>query len=167
MPLNQILLPELDQETGLTRKIIEKLPADKWAWKPHEKSYSLGDLTSHIVNIANWGLITMQTETFDIAPPGEEPPASTPANTPDEALAFLDQAAGELKEAIAAASDTDLMQTWTMLQAGNELFSMPRLVVLRSFVFNHSIHHRAQLSLYLRLLDLPMPNIYGPTADEA
>ncbi|MBU0518058.1 DinB family protein [bacterium] len=166
MQLNQQILPEFEQEMAHTRKSVERIPQDKWAWKAHDKSWSIGELTTHLVNIPNWALITMNTESFDVAPPGAEPPSPTPTNSAQEALTLLDKGVADLTQALAQASDDDLMKPWTMLKGGEVLFAMPRLVVLRSFIFNHIIHHRAQLGVYLRLCGVAVPDIYGPTADE-
>jgi len=166
MPLNQSLLPEFDQEMANTRKTLERVPEDKFAWKPHEKSFSMVALATHLATLPSWGIVTIQKDSFDVAPEGEPPPKAEPAKSVQELLERFDRNVATTREALAAASDQDLFKTWTLLKGGKAIFSLPRVAALRSFVMNHNIHHRAQLGVYLRLNDVPVPSIYGPSADE-
>lgn len=166
MPINQALLPEFDQEMANTRKTLERVPEDKFAWKPHEKSFSMVALATHLATLPSWGALTIQKDSIDIAPVGEAPPANEPAKSVADLLERFDSNVATTRAALAAASDEDLLKTWTLLKGGQKIFSLPRVAALRSFVMNHNIHHRAQLGVYLRLNDLPVPSIYGPSADE-
>jgi uncharacterized damage-inducible protein DinB len=162
MPISQSLLPEFDQEMANTRKILERLPDDKFDYKPHDKSMTLGRLAGHVAEIPGWGKATMEAEVLDI-PPDFKPVIPTSRQA---VLDTFDKNVKESREYIAKASDQDLMKIWKLLFAGNEIFSMQRVAVLRGMVMNHLIHHRAQLGLYLRLNDIPVPGMYGPSADE-
>jgi len=162
MPINQALLPEFDQEMANTRKTLERTVGEKWSWKPHEKSGTMGWLAGHTATIPGWVAMTLGQDSLDMS--GFEPPP-IPAGLA-EVLAMFDKNVAEARGVIAAASDETMMQPWTLLKNGNAIFTMPKVAVLRSFVLNHIIHHRAQLGVYLRLNDIPVPSIYGPSADE-
>jgi len=166
MALNQMLLPEFDQEMANTRKTLDRVPEDKLAWKPHEKSFSMGDLATHLATLPSWAAITMENDSIDIAPVGEERPKSEPCKSREELLSRFDGHVASARAAIAGASDEDLLKTWTLLAGGKTIFAIPRIAALRGFVMNHNVHHRAQLGVYLRLNDVPVPSIYGPSADE-
>ena len=166
MSLSQSLLPEFDHEMANTRKTLERVPDDKFDWKPHQKSFSMGGLATHLATLPSWAAITIQKDGIDIAPLGEPPPRSEPCNSRDELLARFDGHIAAARAAIAGASDEDLLKTWTLLAGGKTIFAIPRIAALRSFVMNHNVHHRAQLGVYLRLNDIPVPSIYGPSADE-
>lgn len=166
MAISQALLPEFDHEMANTRKTLERVPDDKFNWKPHEKSFAMGALATHLSNIPGWAGVTINQDEFDMAPGGEG--LKTPElHTIAEVLAQFDKNVGEARAAIAGASDEHLFGFWSLLSNGNKVLSMPRVACLRSFVMNHLIHHRAQLGIYLRLNDIPVPSIYGPSADEA
>jgi uncharacterized damage-inducible protein DinB len=165
MPINQALLPEFDHEMANTRKTLERAPDAKWTWKPHEKSGQMGWLVSHLANLPGWGTDVLTSDSFDFAPGGKmiEMPKATNAT---EALAAFDKNVAAARAALAAATDEQLMKPWSLLQNGTPIFTMPRVAVVRSMIMNHSIHHRAQLGVYLRLNDVAVPGIYGPSADE-
>lgn len=167
MSLSKSLLPEFDHEMANTRKTLERIPDDKFDWKPHEKSTSLGGLSTHLANIPTWVATALDQDVFDLAPPDAPPPRATPLKSREEVLETFDRNVAAAHTAIAAASDEQLFQTWTLLNGGKEVFTLPRVAVLRGFVMNHNIHHRAQLGVYLRLNDVPVPSIYGPSADES
>jgi uncharacterized damage-inducible protein DinB len=162
MALNQALLPEFDHEMQSTRRTLERVPEEKLGWKPHQKSMSLGGLATHLATINHWVDATMGMDSFDVAGVPPNPELKSRA----EILAMFDQNAANARKAIAGASDADLMKPWSLLSSGKAIFTMPRIAVLRSFILNHTIHHRGQLSVYLRLNDVPVPSIYGPSADE-
>ena len=166
MRISEALLPEFDQEMATTRKVLDRCPEDKFGWKPHQKSFSMGSLATHIVNMVGWGADTISTDSFDVSPPGAPPYKEEPAQNRVELLEKFDKNVSTLRGALAGAQDEHLMKPWTLLAAGQPLFTMPRVAVLRSMIFNHLIHHRGQLSVYLRLNDVPVPSIYGPSADE-
>jgi uncharacterized damage-inducible protein DinB len=157
------LLPEFDHEMTTTRKLLERAPEEKFAWKPHGKSMSLGDLATHVATIVWWGEVTLARSEFDAAGV-QQPPAFA---TRPELLAAFDRNVTATRAALAGRADGELMAPWTLRQGGHTFFTMPKATVWRSFVMNHLVHHRGQLSLYLRLNDVPLPSIYGPTADEA
>jgi uncharacterized damage-inducible protein DinB len=162
MSLNQAILPEFDHEMANTRKSLERVPDDKLDFKPHAKSMSLGQLASHLATINHWVEATMGMDSFDVssAPPNAE------LKSQAEILAAFDKNAATARNLIAGATDAQLTKTWTLLFKGQTIFTLPRIGVLRSFILNHTIHHRAQLGVYLRLNDIPVPSIYGPSADE-
>ncbi len=166
MNLNQTLLPEFDIEMANTRKTLERLPQDKWDWTPHEKSMTLQGLASHMANLPIWGEMAVREDGFDVAPKDGEPFSTPQLGSPAEVLSAFDTNIAAARAALESASNEVLMGPWSLLQGGETLFTMPRMAVLRSFVMNHMIHHRAQLGVYLRINDVPLPSVYGPTADE-
>lgn len=147
---------------GTTRRLLERLPDDKLAWKPHDKSMTLAGLGTHLGNIPNWAARILNDSSFDLAT--TPPPLEARASCAD-ILAFFDQAT-KAARAFIDKTDAEYLSRWTLLRGGQEIFSMPRIAAFRSFVLNHVIHHRGQLSVYLRLNNVPVPPIYGPTADE-
>ena len=165
MPMKDALLPEYDHEMGTTRRLLERVPDADLAWKPHEKSFSLGQLASHIANIPHWVAATCDVAVFDLATIGDDARPKQPASTADVLKAFDANTAGA-RAKIDAQTDAMMLGQWTMKQGDHELMTMPRVAVLRSFIMNHLIHHRGQLSVYLRLRNVPIPAIYGPSADE-
>jgi uncharacterized damage-inducible protein DinB len=166
MPLKDSILPEFDMEMDATRRTLERVPDDKFDWKPHEKSGTLGWMAGHIAQIPQWGAITMQQDSLDLAPPGG--PAYTPPKPANrkEVLDNFDKNRAAARAALAAGDDATYGKPWALLMGGKQLFSEPRAAVLRRMVFNHLIHHRGQLTMYLRLLNVPLPALYGPSADE-
>ena len=167
MGLSDSLLPEWDNEMASTRKTLERVPHEKFDWKPHEKSMAMGGLATHLSNIPTWVLYTIDQDSLDLAPQGNPlPPAELPQSTAD-LLTTFDINRANARSAIAGVSDADLFKPWTLMNNGNTLLTLPKIAVLRSFVMNHLIHHRAQLGVYLRLNDIPVPSVYGPSADES
>jgi uncharacterized damage-inducible protein DinB len=166
MGLSEALLPEFDIEMANTRKTLERVPEDRLDWKPHEKSTTMGGLATHLANLPSWAALTIDKDSFDMAPPGAPPFRLPQAGSVKEVLEQFDKNVASARAAIAGASDEQLFKTWSLLSGGNNIFTLPKVAVLRSFVMNHIIHHRAQLGVYLRLNDVPVPSIYGPSADE-
>lgn len=166
MALNETILPEFEHEMANTRKTLERVPEDKFKWQPHEKSWSLQDLAAHLANLPSWTLHALNEDSIDIAPVDGEPPKMAPINSTKELLETFDKNVSAARKAISHASDEELLQTWTLLSGGEALFTIPKLAVIRNFIMNHTIHHRAQLGVYLRLNDIAVPAIYGPSADE-
>lgn len=162
MALNEALLAEWDQEMVGTRKVLERIPDAQHGWAPHAKSMTLGKLGSHVATMGMWAEVTCGDEVFDFAT--AKMPAA-PATTA-ALVAQHDEWSARGRAAIAAMSDEAMLRSWTLKNGTHVMFTRPRPVVLRSFVMNHLIHHRAQLTVYLRLLDIPVPGLYGPTADE-
>jgi len=163
MSIAQSLLPEFDQEMKTTRKILERIPETP-GWKPHAKSFSIGDLALHVANLPTWTKMTLDLSELEINPPGgfKRPVFSTT----QAMVADFDRNVKEAREALSKASDQQLMEPWTLIKDGVRLFTLPKVAVLRSWVMNHLIHHRGQLSVYLRLNDIAVPGVYGPSADE-
>lgn len=166
MAIKDALLPEFDHEMGTTRRLLERTPEAELAWKPHEKSMSLGQLAGHIVNIPHWCHAILEHSSFDVASAGEDARPKSPESVAS-LLAEFDKKVADARAGLAAAADAEMLAPWTFKQGGQELFTMPRVAALRSFIMNHLIHHRGQFSVYLRLKNVPLPSIYGPTADEA
>jgi uncharacterized damage-inducible protein DinB len=164
MPINEWLLPEFDQEMATTRKVLARVADNTLGWKPHEKSWTMGALATHVARIPTWAGITIHQDNLDLAAPGPSQPAVT-SNA--ELLALFEENIEGARKAIEGASDETLFQPWSLLNSSATLLTLPKVAVLRSFVMNHLIHHRGQLSVYLRLNDIPVPSIYGPSADEA
>ena len=167
MAMNQALLGEFDHEMANTRKSLERVPDGKFDWKPHTKSMTMGALATHIASIPHWGKLTLDTPSFDVNPLGGQQVRQPELKSKAEVLAFFDKSVPEARAAIANATDQSLMSQWSLLNGGKTVFTMPRIGVLRAMIMNHMIHHRAQLGVYLRLNDVPVPSIYGPSADEA
>jgi uncharacterized damage-inducible protein DinB len=163
MAIKDSLLPEFDHEMGTTRRVLERVPQADLAWKPHAKSFSLGQLASHLADIPTWVDVTFDVAVFDIAAIDTRP--KLPADIAPLLTAF-DANVKKARARIAEQPDQAFFATWTLKKGGEEVFTMPKIAVLRSFVMNHLIHHRGQMSVYLRLRDVPLPSIYGPTADE-
>ena len=163
MPIVDALLPEFDHEMATTRKLLERVPEQKFEWKPHAKSMTLGGLATHVANIVWWGEITLDRPEIDL----EETPQATPAGSRAELLTTFDRNVAATRALLAGKSDAELMAPWSLKQGRQTFFTMPKAVVWRSFVMNHLVHHRAQLGVYLRMNDVPLPAMYGPSADEA
>jgi uncharacterized damage-inducible protein DinB len=162
MAISEMLLPEYDEEMKNTRKMLERVPEDKLDYKPHEKSMALGRLASHIAELPGWAAHTLQTEVLELQA-GQQPYLATSS---EQLLRDFDKNVAEGRRLIANATDADFAKIWTFKYAGQTVFSMPRVAVVRSVVMNHMIHHRAQLSVYLRLNEVEIPGMYGPSADE-
>ena len=165
MAISESILPEFDHETATTRSLLERLPEDKAAWQPHVKSMSLGKLAMHIANLPQWASIALERKEFDTNPPDGVRPTSQAFESTARLLEVYDANVSAARALLVRTTDAEFMMQWTLKHAGRAMFSMPRVAVLRSFVLNHAVHHRGQLSVYLRLLDVAIPNIYGPTAD--
>ena len=171
MPASQItrlLLQDVEHELGTTRRVLERVPEDKLEWRPHPKSYTLGELATHVARLWSWGPLTVERDAADFAdlPKGVGPLARDRA----ELLAIFDEEAAACRSSLAGLLDGDaealLAKPWTLKFGGQELATVPKAISLRTFLVSHVVHHRGQLSVYLRLLDVPLPNMYGPTADE-
>src|SRR5215467_12818564 len=155
MSLGASILPEFDHETANTRKTLERVPVGKFAWKPHEKSSALGALSSHLANLISWTNTAIDFEEFDMAP-GGTPVKSPEYHTREEILSAFDKNVSAARTAISAVTDERMFGNWALLAGGQKILEMPRVAVVRTFVLNHMIHHRAQLGVYLRLNDIPV-----------
>jgi uncharacterized damage-inducible protein DinB len=165
MAIRDALLPELDQELATTRKLLAAVPEAKTSFRPHPKSWTLGELGLHLANLLTWLPATLKSTELDLDPPGG--PKFVPPRFESAAatLRFFDETARAAQNSLASATDAELQVPWTLKKHGVTLFTLPRAACVRSFVMNHMIHHRGQFTVYLRLCDIPLPPIYGPTAD--
>src|SRR5688572_26428254 len=162
MPLVDALLPEFDHEMTVTRKLLERVPEGKQDWKPHPKSMALGALAQHVATIPMWGTMTLTLSELDLGGNRPLPELQTRADL----LAFFDDNVKTARGHLTGKSDAELMAPWSLKNGKHTIFTMPKAMVWRSFVMNHHVHHRAQLSVYLRMNDVPIPSMYGPSADE-
>jgi uncharacterized damage-inducible protein DinB len=164
--ISQGMLPEFDMEMGNTRKTLERVPEGKGTFAPHPKSMPMARLAGHLAEIPLWGAMTLAQDEFDMNPPGGVPYKSLEMTSRQAMLDAFDEQVKKARAALAATTDAQMMKPWTLKNGGNTIMSMPRIAVLRGFVMNHMIHHRAQLGVYLRMNGAPVPSIYGPSADE-
>jgi len=160
MTIAQTFLPEFDQEMATTRRLLERVPTDKAAWKPHAKSFSLGHLAQLISWMPGWITTTLRETELNISGGAGYSIEST-----ETLLALFDKNAADARAALASTSDEDFMVPWSLRSGERVVFTLPRVVVVRQHI-SHLVHHRGQMTVYLRLLDVPIPSIYGPTADE-
>lgn len=165
MAIVDALLPEYDHEMATTRRLLDRVPEAELGWKPHPRSFSLGELSGHLANLPSWCSAVLDLPSFDVADMGDDAKPKTPASR-QALLEDYDRKTAAARASLTGRTDAELMAPWTLKNGDQEIFTMPRTSAIRSFVMNHSIHHRGQLSVYLRLKDVPLPPIYGPTADE-
>ena len=164
----QMLLPELEAEMATLRKVYSRLPEALFGYQPHDRSMSMGKLAGHIADMLTWGTVTLQSESFDMNPAdGSLKWESFVPKTSTELMDRFEKGVTGFKAAIESTGDEAMQAPWSLLSGGKTLFTMPRIACIRSMILNHMIHHRGQLSVYLRLNDIPVPSIYGPSADEA
>ena len=161
MSVTAAFLKEFENEAGTTRRVLERVPTDKLTWKPHPKSMSLGELAFHVA--ASPGVIAGWCTQAETNFTGEKPPSPT---STEEILTAHDCGVKTVRDALTQVGDEGLKEMWTAKAGGATLMSMPKQALVRAIVLNHWIHHRGQLSVYLRLIDVPVPSIYGPSADE-
>jgi uncharacterized damage-inducible protein DinB len=160
--LARIAFPDLEPELATTRRVLERVPEEHLDWKPHEKSFSLGALAAHTANLASWMHTVLSQDELNLAGmPRQELPRSR-----DDILRIFDEGAAHMRASLSAATDADYGKMWTLRMGEHVIMQMPRGAVIRSIGINHMVHHRAQLGVYLRLLDVPVPGMYGPSADE-
>src|SRR4051812_2158574 len=150
-----------------TRKVLERVPDDKLDWQAHPESHTVGWNANHLAEIPGWVEGMLTAPSWDFAPVGGEPYQSPKLTSRREILDLFDRNVAAARKAIAAVNDGQMAQAWSLVKAGTPLFTMPRAAVLRTFVLNHLVHHRAILCVYLRLNDVPVPGLYGPSGDEA
>ncbi len=163
MSIGQSMLAEFDNEMASTRRVLERLPEDKLEWKPDPKSMTLGRLAGHIAEMPGWGSVTLATDSLDLGS-GEFKPLT--ATSRSQVLAAFDKIIAESRAALASATDENMMKKWKLQMNGQTILEMPKIAVIRSMVMNHTIHHRAQMTVYYRLNGIPVPALYGPSADE-
>jgi uncharacterized damage-inducible protein DinB len=163
MSIAEPIAAELQHEAATTRRLLERVPDQHFGWKPHEKSMTLGRLAGHIAELPGWGRVTLDQDEYDVATAGYKPPS--PSRT-EEVLQAFDANIAKMMESLKRQPDQRMMAMWRLKKAGQVIVEQPRVAMLRTMVLSHLIHHRGQLSVYLRLKDVPLPSIYGPTADE-
>jgi uncharacterized damage-inducible protein DinB len=164
MDLKKALINEINHEAANTRKVLERIPLDKLTWRPHEKSTDLLHLAKHVASIYSWVSRALTTNELDFA---KGRPAPAPDfNTTQELLDTLDKNVSQALKDLENAAPETFMETWTMRNGEKILLTLPKAAVIRNMAMNHLVHHRGQLSVYLRLLNVPVPGLYGPSADE-
>jgi uncharacterized damage-inducible protein DinB len=161
--ITERFLAELETEVPATRHVLERVPDGRFDWKPHDKSMSMGRLAGLVANMPGWIAMMLTQDQFDVTAPGNRPPES---KTSRDLVAAFDANVARARDALKKTSDAQLETTWRMLAHGHMVSEQPRYDAIRTGVFNHLAHHRGQLTVYLRLNDVPVPSIYGPTADE-
>lgn len=166
MSIAEGLLLELEQECATARKFLERYPKGRDGWKPHDKSYTLQQLASHVAEVLSWTAPTLLQQEIDINPPGGEPFTPFLARDREAMLEAFDANVKASLEALPQVPDSAWGETWALKSGGETLMAMPRMAVYRGFIVSHLVHHRAQLGVYYRMLDIPVPGSYGPTADE-
>ncbi|MGC1107566.1 MAG: DinB family protein [Candidatus Acidiferrales bacterium] len=167
MAIRDGILPEFDHEVANTRKVLERVPEGKPDYKPHEKSMAMDRLAGHLAELPGWAKETILQDSIEVggqAAAGQAGPLKMTSRK--QLLEEFDKRTAAGRAAIAGASDEDFMKPWSLIAGGKTIFTLPKIAVLRGFVMNHMIHHRAQLGVYLRLNNVPVPSIYGPSADE-
>jgi len=164
MGLNEPILNEFQQEAKTTRKLLERVPQDALGWKPHEKSMTLERLAVHVAELFGWPAMVLSSDELDFSKMDHKPPTIRDAS---DILTLFDKGVAGALELLKSQTDAQLLKSWKLRSGEQVFFEMPRIAVLRSMVLNHSIHHRGQLSVYLRLRNVPIPSIYGPSADES
>jgi uncharacterized damage-inducible protein DinB len=162
MALIDGLLQELEQEAQTTRRVLERVPDDRLEWRPHEKARTLGELALHIATVPGAVAELVGTQSTVQAPQFSDPKPKSAS----ELIPALDESIAKAKKVLGGMDDAALMETWRMMNGERELLAVPRVAMLRSIMLNHWYHHRGQLSVYLRELDVAIPSIYGPSADE-
>lgn len=163
MSINQTFIAEMKHEAASSRKMLERIPTDKLTWQPHDKSMQMGRLASHVAELPSWVTMMMATDELDLAARTGGP---AHAVTSEELLAAFDKNMDTAVEALEKASDADLAKIWTLRKGEHVIAAMPKTAFMRSLVYNHLYHHRGQLSVYLRLQGIPVPGMYGPSADD-
>jgi uncharacterized damage-inducible protein DinB len=161
--LGTAFLAELEQEAKVAREVLSRVPADKFDWKPHDKSMSFGKLASHVAEMVGWTGPTLDHPELDFAKMDYKP---FEPKTTEELLEFFDKNLAEAVQVLNNMTDDRCMESWSLRNGEKIYFTMPKIVAMRSFVMNHIVHHRGQLSVYLRLNDIAVPSMYGPSADE-
>ena len=166
MRIGESMLPEFDMEMANTRKVIERIPDAKLDWKIHEKSNTIGWVANHLADMPGWVDMTISHDSFDVEPVAGQPYKSPNETTVAAIMALFDKNVAQARTQIENVEDATLYEPWKLLKQGEELMTMPRLAVVRTWVFSHSIHHRAHLCVYLRVNDIAVPGLYGPSADD-
>lgn len=162
MSIAESLIPEMEQEASITKRVLERVPEDKLSWKPHQKSYSLGQLALHVATVPGSVADLVTPDRYEISSPFQQ----DEAKSKQQMLQAADDSVAKAKHYLSNLDDLAAMATWTLTSSGKQLMAVPRIGLIRTLMLNHWYHHRGQLSVYLRLLNVPVPPIYGPSADE-
>jgi uncharacterized damage-inducible protein DinB len=166
MTLADLLLPEFDEEMAATRRMLERVPDGRSAWQPHARSMTLGRLATHLAEIPRWTVNSLTKSELDIAPPGGPPFQPRTLASTAEILQTFDQNVVDARQALATVPDAEFAEPWTFKRAGQTIWTRPKHEVFRRMAMSHIVHHRAQLGVYLRLQEVAIPGMYGPSADE-
>lgn len=164
MTLRDSVLAELDAEMAATRRLLDRLPEAAFGWKPHEKSMSLGGLATHLAELPHWGRAILERDGYDLV--RDSAGHAVEKTTRAEVIEVFDRHAADVRRTLVALTDAQLAAPWSLTRNGDTIMSLPRLSALRRFLVNHLVHHRGQLTVYLRMQNVPLPPLYGPTADE-
>ena len=165
MRLVDLLLPEFDHEMASTRRVLARAPESLFSWKPHEKSWTLGGICTHLANIPRWGVSILRHNSYDLVRDAGQPSAEKTSLA--DVLATFDQHVRDARAALVDITEGELIVPWSLKRDDVVMMSVPRIQAFKSFAISHVVHHRGQLTVYLRLQNVPLPPIYGPTADEA
>lgn len=157
------LLPEFDQETAATRLVLERVPGGALEWRPHAKSFNMGELATHLSRLPHWGTLILKQDSYDLATSG---PRGQALPTIAAILSQFDANVREVRTTLVEMTDGQLLQPWTLRRGDRIVMSVPKVSAVRGFVVRHLVHHRGQMTVYLRMNDVPLPPLYGPTADE-
>ncbi len=163
--VRQLALGDFEQEVALTRRVLERVPDDRFDWKPHPKSFSIGHLATHLSNLPFWLISILGADEFDLASVPPTNPDELP-KTRDAVLAKFDGNVAAVRAALQAADDEALTRPWTLRKGEHVVMTVPRVAAIRTVGVSHIVHHRGQMTVYLRLLDIPVPGVYGPSADD-
>jgi uncharacterized damage-inducible protein DinB len=166
MRIGQAMIPEFDMEMAGTRKVLERIPDEKLDWKIHDRSNTIGWVANHLADVPRWVDMTISHDSLDVEPVEGEKYKSPTEQTVAAILALFDKNVAQARPLLETVEDATLHEPWNLLKKGEEIMTLPRLAVLRSWVLNHSIHHRGHLCVYLRVNDIPVPGLYGPSADD-
>jgi uncharacterized damage-inducible protein DinB len=166
MTYAETILPEFEQEMASTRKVLERVPDEKLDWRPHPKSNTIGWNANHLANLPSWAISILTQPLFDFAPIGGKRFESPNLRSRKEIVDQFDSNVTATRKAISEVKDEEMNKMWSLMAGGKTIFTLPRSVVMRNVVLNHIIHHRAILCVYLRLNDIPVPGLYGPSGDE-
>jgi len=167
MAIRDLLLPEFDQEMAVTRPLLLLVSEELREFRPHAKSWTTGELALHLSNLPTWVNIAIENETYDIAPPGGDGPPRRAWETAEQMIESFDTNVAAARGVLQSVSDERMTGSWSLLRGGTTVLTMPRVAVVRTFVMNHMIHHRGQLSVFLRIQDQVLPEIYGQNADSS
>jgi len=163
MTARESLLPEFDHEASMTRLVLERVPEPAFGWRPHPKSFDMAGLASHLAQLPRWGTSILTRDFYDLASSGPRPAAFT---TLEEILSSFDRHVREVRTALVEMTEGQLLQPWALRRGEKLVLSVPKVSAIRGFVIRHMVHHRGQLTVYLRMNDVPLPPLYGTTADE-